>query len=268
VGVAKRLSYGTIYHTKLLRRGTDRTAPPGQPLPDPHRAIQHATIPHCGHPPAAPSTSERDGAEAPENEATVDPDRLGTVVDVRTPQTLLTDETLDQALRQLVLYGPEGLPVVSPDQRQLVGWITNHDVIQILTDQLAAYPRDASQAHTAAEWATTDPRTPPSPLPGHEVVELAIGATGAGRTIDQLDWPPGVTPLAIIRRQRTIIARPDLKLDSGDHLIALATNPFPDPTPNAPEGPRKHTAFQSGNHGGKPAHRPTSVPRDRSGNCR
>jgi len=44
---------------------------------------------------------------------------VGTVTDTRQPQALLANETLEQALRQLTLYGRVGLPVLSTDRQQL-----------------------------------------------------------------------------------------------------------------------------------------------------
>ena len=41
----------------------------------------------------------------------------GPVTDTRQPQELFGDETLEQALRQLTLYGRHGLPVISNDRR-------------------------------------------------------------------------------------------------------------------------------------------------------
>ena len=44
---------------------------------------------------------------------------LGGATDLGPPQVLFADETLDQALRQLLLYGRFGLPVLSPDEKHL-----------------------------------------------------------------------------------------------------------------------------------------------------
>jgi chloride channel protein, CIC family len=242
-GLSKRLTYGTIYTTKLLRRGTDIERP------RPASLLQTLTVGETMKPlpPAAtlpvtastqPNGSDGNGALPP-----VDPDRLarlGPVLEVRTPQALLPDETLENALRQLVLYGPDGLPVLSGDRTQIIGWITSHDVIQAMADRLTAYPQDASQGNVAAEWASdnaaTAARKPPSPLPGHDIVELDVGAPDAGRKIGQMDWPPGAIPMVVTRRRRTTIARPDTELRAGDHLIVLVPK-LPDPETATKEAP-------------------------------
>jgi len=235
-GLSRRLTYGTIYTTKLLRRGTDIERP------RPASLLQTLTVgdtmkplPPAAAPPLAAPSLEPNGSHGQDIRPPLDPDRianLGPVVEVRTPQTLLPDETLENALRQLVLYGPDGLPVLSEDRSQVIGWITSQDVIQTMADRLTAYPHDASQGNVAAEWATDDPtataRKPPSPLPGYDIVELDVGSSGAGREIGQMDWPPGATPVVVTRRRRSTIARPDTKLRPGDHLIVLVPK-LPDP---------------------------------------
>ena len=35
-----------------------------------------------------------------------------------------------QALRQLDVYGHDGLPVLSPDGQQILGWVTNAGVLR------------------------------------------------------------------------------------------------------------------------------------------
>jgi chloride channel protein, CIC family len=229
-GVSRRLSYGTIYTTKLLRRGTDIQRP------RPASLLQALTVGETMKPlpasavlPVGAADVDGNGSNRPHGQPGL-PDsglgRLGALVEVRTPQSLLPDETLEHALRQLVLYGPDGLPVISEDRSQVIGWITSHDVIRAMAKRLAAYPGDASQGNLAAEWATPAPagtaRTPPSPLPGYQIVELGIGSSvGGGQRIGALDWPPGATPVAVTRRHRTTIAGPDTKLRPGDHLVIL-----------------------------------------------
>ncbi len=232
-GLSKRLTHGTIYTTKLLRRATDIERPrPASLLQTLTVGETMKAVPPAATLPVAAPAPEPNGSGGHGARASLNPDRfgqLGRVAEVRTPQALLPDETLEQALRQLVLYGPDGLPVLSEDRSQIIGWITSHDVIQAMADRLAVYPRDASQGNVAAEWATADPttaaRTPPLPLPGYQIVELDVGSTNRGRKIGRLDWPPGATPMAITRRHRAAIARPDTKLRAGDHLMVLIPNP-------------------------------------------
>ena len=123
----------------------------------------------------------------------------GRVTRQREPQPLLATESLAHAMRQLVLYGRDGLPVLSPDGKHLLGWITSQNAIQAITRQIPP-PQTAAQAPPAAQraapagkppsasrtlsaatryWKSPSPATLPSParrsamLPGH---------TGASRS--------------------------------------------------------------------------------------
>ena len=236
-GVSKRLTYGTIYTTKLLRRGTDIERP------RPASLLQVLTVADTMQPVPHPLGTPRDRRPSghPAQDGPVGPLNadhqwtrpLGRLVDLRVPQVLQGQETLEQALRQLVLYGPDGLPVLSPDRRQVIGWITSNDVIDALAARLAAYPRDAAQANTAAEWAKDEPsaslKNPPDPLPGHEIAEIAITDSSRWRDqpVGEAEWPAGATPLAVTRRHRTRPAHPDTALRVGDHVIVLVPRPTP-----------------------------------------
>jgi CIC family chloride channel protein len=115
--ISRGLSYGTIYTTKLLRRGIDidRSTP--------WRALSDLTVADAMRPfpkplpaasPANGTTSQRPAAVAT---------RLpGTVIGRRDPQALFAGESLAQALRQLVVYGRDGLPVLTDDNQHVQGW--------------------------------------------------------------------------------------------------------------------------------------------------
>ena len=135
--VSKRFSYGSIYTTKLLRRGIDIERPnaagmlPGltvadvmQPLP---LGVRTKLVPH------GPARTQRGVTDRAQWEALVGP-----VTVTRQPQSLMSDETLEQALRQLDLYGFVGLPVLTPDRDHLIGWLTRRDVIRAIARSLSA----------------------------------------------------------------------------------------------------------------------------------
>lgn len=63
---------------------------------------------------------------------------LGPITRRRQPRVLFANESLAQALRQLVLYGRDGLPVISTDGRHLQGWITNQNVLRTVASRIAA----------------------------------------------------------------------------------------------------------------------------------
>jgi hypothetical protein len=64
-----------------------------------------------------------------------------------------------QALRQLEVYGRDGLPVVSADGRRVEGWITSATVLRGLARQITGTRTAAAEAEAA--------RSPPArPPPG------------------------------------------------------------------------------------------------------
>ena len=111
---SRALSYGTIYTTKLLRRGIDidhvPSADPFEDLTaaDAMRAFQPALPADPG--PGAPAAGY--------------PALPGPVTGQLPPQVLFATESLTQAVRQLELYGRDGLPVISDDGQRLQGWLT------------------------------------------------------------------------------------------------------------------------------------------------
>ena len=108
--LSKHLSYGSIYTTKLLRRGIDIERPrEGGVLQTMTVAdVMQRRSDDNGRGQALPSAQAQmhgtSGGEEPFSEV------IGPVADVRQPQALFADETLEQALRQLTLYGHSGLP--------------------------------------------------------------------------------------------------------------------------------------------------------------
>ena len=114
--LAKRITYGSIYTTKLLRRGIDIERPKAL------GALQALTVEEAMQPLttldgqprllSSPGPSEAPAAEEPRWEQLVGPVTL-----TRRPQALFAEEDLEDARRQLVLYGRDGLPVISRDER-------------------------------------------------------------------------------------------------------------------------------------------------------
>ncbi len=115
---SRALSYGTIYTTKLLRRGQDidRAAP--------WRAIADLRAADAMRPFSIPLAVP----EGHDHDADGDPAALGPagrLVYQGDPQAVYAEESLAQTLRQLKAYGRDGLPVLSGDGRHVQGWITN-----------------------------------------------------------------------------------------------------------------------------------------------
>jgi CIC family chloride channel protein len=147
----------------------------------------------------------------------------------RRPQTLFAEEDLEQARRQLILYGRDGLPVVSR-HGQLLGWLTRADVLRALTGKLSSSEDEIEDGAAAAEFAVEDPiaaiHTPSTPLRGYEILELRIftDSPARGRHVADIDWPLGSIPVAVTQGREIHAARPDLELQAGERVIVLARN--------------------------------------------
>ncbi|MGH7641393.1 MAG: chloride channel protein [Candidatus Dormibacteria bacterium] len=225
-GVSKRLTYGTIYTTKLLRRGTDIDRP------RPSSVLQVLTVADVmqqlaaldgsvslvvdggseGEPGGVPTAWTPPGAE---------------ITDRQRPQALFANETLEQALRQLVLYGPAGLPVISVDGGSVIGWVTNGDVVRAMADRIGRLKPEVAQASMAAEFAAPDAaeriHAPSLPLDGYELIEVRLTEDGqdGGRILDDVQLPAGSIPAAVTKGRRTYALRSDTALQAGDRLLVL-----------------------------------------------
>ena len=155
-------------------------------------------------------------------------DLIGAVADIRQPQALFADETLDQALRQLVLYGPAGLPVLSHDGERLLGWITRENVLGAIAHRVGSSAREIEQGALAGQYARGDAgtraHTPSAPLDGYQVVELVIGphSPALGQRLDQISWPAHTIAAAVTEGREIVAPRPDLELRVGERVVLLA----------------------------------------------
>ncbi len=230
--VSRTLSYGTIYTTKLLRRGTDIDRAPSA---DPFEELTAADAMRPFRPPLTTQPPPQNAPGGP------GPDRAGLpgpVTHQRDPQVLFANESLTQALRQLVLYGRDGLPVLSTDGQQLQGWITSQNVLQAIARHIGTAQAAGAQAHPGAEWALSNPQAAPhhapTPLHGYQILEVTIDpdSPAAGHTLAETTWPRGCLPVSILDNHTLRDADPDLTLAPGDRINLLA------PTPTNPNPPR------------------------------
>jgi chloride channel protein, CIC family len=264
--VSRALSYGTIYTTKLLRRGTDidRAAPwralqdlkitdvmrPFQPaLPVPPGGSPAGTAPaaHGGSPAGNGSAQKPDAVPAP-------------VSDSREPHALIASESLGQALRQLEVYGRDGLPVVSTDGQRVEGWVTGASVLRALARQVTGSQAAATQAQAAADWEHGDAEAilahPPVPLPGYQVIEITVTADSpaAGRKLGDLSLPPASVPVSVLSGHRLRPPGSEITLSVGDRVSLLIPAPqdspprHPDDTSRA-HGDNDHTAAHEATSG-------------------
>jgi CIC family chloride channel protein len=233
--LARRITHGSIYTTKLLRRGIDIERPKAL------GALQALRVEEVMQP-----LGKLDGALAEAGPAVEDAaversqwERLvGPVTLTRRPQALFAEEDLEQARRQLVLYGRDGLPVVSRDG-QLRGWLTRADLLRALATELSSSEQEIEEGAVAAEFAVADPSAaihrPSTPLQGYEVLELRIFADSParGRRVGEIDWPPGSIVAAVTQGREIHAGRPDLELQAGERVIVLAPTGEERPEPAA-----------------------------------
>ena len=226
--VSKQLSYGSIYTTKLLRRGIDIERPRTT------NVLQRLTVADVMQPIPQPEGDARLlRSPEPGDERDAIPDELwrrvaGPVTDTRKPQELFGEETLEQALRQLTLYDHDGLPVVSHDRQHLQGWITREDVLQTLATSVSSSAAEIEHGAVAADFAAQDPEalahTPSTPLTGYEIVEITItpDSPALGRHAGNISWPPGSLIVAISEGREIVPVRNDTELHAGERIILLA----------------------------------------------
>ncbi len=220
---SRALSYGTIYTTKLLRRGqdVDRAAP--------WRAFGDLKAAEAMRPfPAAllvPDRQDGGGTGQPDGQLP------GQLVYEAVPQAVYSGESLTQTLRQLEIYGRDGLPVLSADGRQVLGWITNHSVLRTVAARIGTAPSAEGTApappRLQGQPGLAQPDAPepaPTPLSGYRVLEVAIGndSPAAGRLLGSVSWPSGSIPVAVLHDRALQDPSPDLTLGAGDRVSLLA----------------------------------------------
>ena len=244
---SRGLSYGTIYTTKLLRRGTDiDRAPSADPFEDLTAADAMRRFP-------APLAAANGPSGPPGVPAAGHPALPGPVTRQRSPQVLFATEPLTQAVRQLELYGRDGLPVISDDGQHLQGWLTSQNVLQAVARQISPAQAGTAQPQPAAGPALPsrqdDLHRAPTPLDGFNVLEIAItaGSPAAGRKLGDITWPPGCVPVSVQDARTLRDPDPGITLAPGDRVSLLArTQQNTEPSPH-------HT---------KPGSRPGDQPND------
>jgi CIC family chloride channel protein len=242
--VSKHLSYGSLYTTKLLRRGIDIERPKTT------NVLQTLTVADAMSPvprlaAAAHLRADEDAKADGKGMTTTNWEKLvGLVNDARQPQELFGDETLEQALRQLTLYGPEGLPVLSDNREHLQGWITRHDILDALGRAVRSSERSIEQGAVAADFGADDPsmvaHRSSTPLTGYEILELTIAPDSAavGRRVDEVAWPPNCLVVAVSEGHEPVALGGDTVLHAGERVTLLAAqHRVPDQPARADPGP-------------------------------
>jgi len=239
---SRALSYGTIYTTKLLRRGqdVDRAAP--------WRAFSDLKAAEAMLPFRAPLPVPDGHADG----VAVASALPGPVTYQRDLQAVFADESLAQTMRQLDVYGRDGLPVLSTDGSQVRGWITNDSALRAVAREIGTSPRraagPASNGSAPQPGAGPQPGAdgrpaaqPPTPLPGYQVLEITIepGSPAAGKALGAVAWPAGCIPVSVLRGPSLQEPDPELTLGPGDRINLLA------PTAAPPASPQPQSASTS-----------------------
>jgi CIC family chloride channel protein len=225
--VSRGLSYGTIYTTKLLRRGTDvdRITP--------WRALQDLKVGDVMHPlcpplPVLDAARSADGnASATVSGATADrrpawAAAIGPVTYRHTPQKLFTTDTLPQALRQLQVYGRDGLPVISDTADEIRGWLTGVAVLRAIAREIDAAQPGSTPPPTVNQSGPAT-KQPTEPLAGYQAVEVTLesDSPASGHKLRDVEWPPGSTPVSLLRNRELTSPDPELVLEPGDRVTIL-----------------------------------------------
>ena len=111
-------------------------------------------------------------------------------------------------MRQLVLYGRDGLPVLSTNGEQLEGWVTTENVLQAVAHYMSAPQVGAASANLA-----TGPARPDPGRPGWDSAPTCSAATGwsrspwpnspaAGQPLGETAWPHGWVPVSVLDDRR------------------------------------------------------------------
>jgi CIC family chloride channel protein len=229
---SRGLSYGTIYTTKLLRRGTDIDRDPSA---DP---FEDLTAADAMRPFPAPLSAMPQPLKPP----ATDPGSLpGPVTGRRRPQALFASESLTQTLRQLERYGRDGLPVLADDGQHLQGWITTHNVLQAVARHVRAARAGNAEAQPAHPKPPSDPPEAPAPLPSYQILEITItaGSPADGHELGDTTWPPGFVPVTVLHTRTLADPDPRIILVPGDRINLLAPaqqDPQPSHAPRKPAG--------------------------------
>jgi CIC family chloride channel protein len=228
---SRALSYGTIYTTKLLRRGQDiDRAAPWRAFGD----LKATDVMRPFREPLAVAISpDSNGSSLPDLACLAGP-----VTYRGDPQTIFASESLAQTLRQIEVYGRDGLPVLSADGRQVQGWITGASVLHTVADEIGGHPQTRATTSNGEATRTRGPipQKPPNPLPGYQILEISIqdGSPAAGRALGTINWPPGSFPVSVLRDHTLQDADPGLTLVPGDRLNLLAHARQPPMSPRPP----------------------------------
>ena len=172
---------------------------------------------------------------------------------------MFASESLAQALRQVEAYGRDGLPVLSGDGTRCEAGSPAPVCCTPWPASSAEPSRMPGNPDAAADAARPDPESsfpqPPTPLPGYQVIEVAIeeGSPASGKALGTIIWPTGWFPVSVLRNRRLREADPGITLAPGDRINLLARAPQ-HPAPRRPRDKRPDGHAQDGPPASQPPH--------------
>jgi CIC family chloride channel protein len=222
--VSRQLSYGTIYTTKLLRRGVDIDRP------RPSNLWQQLRVAEVMRPVPEGAVGGRELEAVLSDLLTQQPVREAGAVgdaDPEGPHALFPNETLEQALRQLLVYGRQGLPVMGEDGDSVVGWLDGRDLLREFGRRLGQTVTQTPAGARAAAWGTNAPevaaRAPHNPLRGYSLVSVEVrdGDPASHQAVRDVPWPPASLVVAVRHGGLSAPPRGDTRLEPGDRVTVL-----------------------------------------------
>ena len=254
---SRALSYGTIYTTKLLRRGTDidRTTP-WRALADLKiaDAMRPFRRPLPVPPPAPPSSARADGggASSAAHGAARCPGRSCTRP---TRRPCSPPSPSPRPCGSWRSTATTACPCCPPTAARYPAGSPPPTYSAAIGRQISTPQPQTAQPQLAARGGHDGPGTPapPTPLPGYQFSEITVtaGSPAAGRKLADVTWPqhPGISP----SRHRLRPPHPGLTLAPGDRVGLLTAAPGGSPERH----PAGHSAIRPGsdrrsNHGRRP----------------
>ncbi len=249
-GVSSLLSRDTIYTLKLRRRGVELLAGRGANLMrslhvrDAMQAVPESVDPEMpllevisllgesgseGMPLIDEDGVYRGTVSATEVEQAMRDNALdATAADLARETTpLRANQTLERALSALV-RARSGLPVVDDREGQVVGWITQFDLLRTyhgrIEDTLQGGGRPVGPAVGPLPRKRRASRL--NVLRGHRLVdvELRKDAPILGSRLGDVSWPPSAVILGLVRDDAELEAASDLVLEEGDRVTVLVAS--------------------------------------------
>jgi chloride channel protein, CIC family len=245
-GVSHQLSRDTIYTLKLRRRGIDlmrgrganlmalltiRDAMQPVPVSVPQDTPLNAVIERLtegqldGLPVVDETGAYRGTVTSQQVEQAMRDNALDADAGSLAQETLVLrpQQTLEQGLSAL-MRERSGLPVLDPETRRVVGWLTNMDVLRAYNVRLEAGIREAERRRAREQHPEIGlVGSALARLRGYRVVEIELTSSAApvGARIDELALPEDASVLGLRRKSESVAPTAATVLRSGDRLTLL-----------------------------------------------